>query len=144
MVIKQVSVFAENKAGSLAEITAVLAENNINLRALSLADTLDYGILRLIVDQPDKAQKVLTEAGFASKMTDVAALLVDDRPGGLAEALKLMSKIGAAVEYMYAFIGNVSNGAVVVIKIGEKLNEAVEVLTQAGYKLLCEEDVYSK
>lgn len=143
MVIRQLSVFVGNKAGTLAEITSVLADKSINLRALSLADTKDYGILRLIVDDPDNALAVLKNAGFTASITEVLAVLIDDRPGGLSKALQILAGNGYGIEYMYAFISKRSNEAVVVMKIGdEKARNAAEILTSNGYKVLCGKDVY--
>ena len=107
MLIKQLSLFIENKPGSLYPICKVLQKNNINIRTLSLADTEQFGILRLLVKEWEKARDVLTEAGFIVKVTDVIALPVEDHPGGLAELLKIVDKYNISVEYMYAFISMV-------------------------------------
>ena len=143
MVIKQVSVFVENKAGTLAEISRVLADSGLNLRALSLADTRDYGVLRLIVNDPVKADETLRNAGFTVTLTEVVALSVDDRPGALSEALAVIAEKNIAVEYMYAFIGKKENNAVVVMKIGDDSRRAASALTDAGYKVLCGSEIYN-
>ena len=102
MIIKQISVFVENKKGRLAAITDILAENDVDISALSLADTSDFGILRLIVDKPDVAQEALTKAGVTVKITDVIAVVMDDVPGGVAQALKVVSDNDISIEYMYS------------------------------------------
>ena len=117
MKAEQLSIFLENKPGTLAEVIGVLAENNINLRALSLADTLEFGVLRLIVDRPEEAREALRENGFTAHVTDVLAVEVPDKPGGLGRVLKAFSKAGVNVEYMYAFVGQLGRGAVVIFRI---------------------------
>lgn len=141
MSVKQISVFVENKKGRLAEITALLAKNNIDISALSIADTTDFGILRLIVNQPELAEKVLKEAGLAVKSTDVIAIGVEDRPGGLSEALKLLDQNHISIEYMYAFVGKNEKKALVIIKT-ESPDLAVKVLTDANIMVLTTKQVY--
>ena len=119
MLIKQLSLFIENKPGSLYPICKVLQENNINIRTLSLADTEQFGILRLLVKEWEKARDVLTEAGFIVKVTDVIALPVGDHPGGLAELLKIIDKYNISVEYMYAFTFGLENTAVMVFRFDD-------------------------
>ena len=104
MTMKQLSVFVQNKPGTLAEITGILVENGIDMCALSVADTERYGILRLIVNNPQKAEDALKAAGFKVSLTDVIAIAVSHKPGGLSKALKHVAKAGIAVEYMYAFV----------------------------------------
>lgn len=116
MLIKQLSLFIENKPGSLYPICQVLQENNINIRTLSLADTEQFGILRLLVKEWEKAREVLTAAGFIVKVTDVIALPVVDRPGGLAELLEIVDKHDVSVEYMYAFTFGHEQTAVMVFR----------------------------
>lgn len=106
MLIKQISVFIENMPGKLGEVTQVLGENGIDMSALSLADTTDFGILRLIVNDPDKACQVLRNHDFIVKQSDVVAAVIDDRPGGLTAVLQILSGAQVSVEYMYAFVGN--------------------------------------
>mgnify|MGYP001425631329 CR=1 FL=1 len=141
MSVKQISVFVENKKGRLAEITAMLANNNIDISALSIADTTDFGILRLIVNNPDLAQKVLKDDGLAVKSTDVIAIGIDDVPGGLAKALDLLNKKDISIEYMYAFVGKSDKKAIVVIKT-EMPELAVETLSKANIKVLTTDEVY--
>lgn len=141
MRVKQISIFLENKSGRLAQVSRVLGENSINIRALSIADTTDFGILRLIVNDPDKAYQVLKEAGFTVSTTDVIAVEVTDAPGGLAEVLQLLDQSGINIEYLYAFVQKVSNAALVVFRV-EQLDEAVKVLQQEGIRILGGDEVY--
>lgn len=104
MKVEQISIFLENKSGRLADVAGVLAESGINIRALSLADTTDFGILRLIVNDTEKAKQVLKSNGFTVGKTEVIAVEVADRPGGLAEILTIVKDEGINVEYMYAFV----------------------------------------
>lgn len=142
MKIKQISIFLENKSGRLARVTRVLGENNINIRALSIADTTDFGILRLIVNDPDKAFSILKEAGFTVSSTDVIAVEVPDRPGGLAEALAMLQEAGINIEYLYAFLQKATRAALVVFRV-EQLDEAVSALQTRGFRILDGEEVYS-
>ena len=107
MFIKQVSVFVENKAGAMSEVLDILAEENIDMSAVSVADTSDFGILRLILSEPEKAEKVLKEKGYVVKLTDVVAVGIEDKPGGLSKPLKVLKDNGIGIEYMYAFIGKI-------------------------------------
>ncbi len=135
MRVEQIAVFLENRSGRLAEITAVLAENNINIRALSVADTADFGILRLIVDQVDRAKQALKEAGFTVGKTNVIAVEVPDRPGGLAEVLKIVEQAGLNVEYMYAFVNKSGENAVLIFRF-DNMDSAIEALQNAGVVIL--------
>ncbi len=141
MKVKQMSVFLENKSGRLAQVTRVLGENGINIRALSIADTTDFGILRLIVSDPDKTYRVLKEAGFTVSATDVIAVEVADRPGGLADILQSLQKAEVNIEYLYVFVQRTSDAALVVLRV-EQLDEAVKVLQEGGIRILSEEEVY--
>ncbi|MCI8680512.1 MAG: ACT domain-containing protein [Oscillospiraceae bacterium] len=105
MTIHQISVFLENRAGQLADITAILSESRVDLRAINIAETADYGVLRLIVDDAQRASAVLLERGFILTMTPVVAVAVPDRPGGLSEVLQIISREGIDVEYMYSVFG---------------------------------------
>ena len=116
MLIKQISVFMENVPGKLGEVTQALGENGIDMSALSLADTTDFGILRLIVNDPDKACQVLRDHDFIVKQSDVVAAVIDDRPGGLTTVLQILSQAKVSVEYMYAFVGSQDGHAVVVMR----------------------------
>ncbi len=140
--VKQISLFLENKKGRLAHVCRVLGDAGINIRALSLADTADFGVLRLIVDDPAKTNKVLSENGFVASITDVMAIQVPDVPGGLADALEKMDKAGLDVEYMYAFIGTASQDALVIIRV-DSIEGAVEIMEGCGINVLKEEQVYS-
>ncbi len=142
MKVEQISVFLENKAGRLAEVTHVLGREGINIRALSLADTTDFGILRLIVNDREKAKKALKEAGFTVGITQVIAVEVEDKPGGLAKILKLLADEGINVEYMYAFVERSSGNAVLIFKF-EDLDRAIEILKGHGVKVIPGERVYS-
>ena len=132
MIIKQIPIFVENKPGRLAEITEIIAKNDINIRALSVADTTHFGILRIIVDDPDRVQRVLKEAGLTVSITSVITAAIKDRPGGLAEVLKLFAAHDIQIEYMYAFIAKSENEAYVVMRI-ENEEEAVKLLRENGY-----------
>lgn len=140
MKVEQISVFLENKAGRLAEVAKILGDNDVNIRALSLADTTDFGILRLIVNNTDKAKKVLGENGFTVKITEVIAVEVDDRPGGLAQILLPLAEANINVEYMYAFVEKSKNKAVLIFKF-EDLDKAIEVLTKNGVTILKNEEL---
>ena len=139
MAIKQLSVFVENKQGRLVEITGMIAESGISMRALSIADTKDFGILRLIVDDTQKACLVLAENGVMVKITDVVAVEMPHRTGSLNEALTVLNNAGINVEYLYAFLSSSGQGAYVVLRVAD--NEATEaVLKDAGYNVLNDED----
>lgn len=135
MRVEQISVFLENKAGRLSEVTRILAEAQINIRALSLADTSDFGILRLIVSDNDKAKEALRKHGFTVGKTDVVAVEVGDRPGGLHAILEVLRKANVNVEYMYAFVQQSGNNAVIIFRF-DHLDEAVKVLTENGIKVI--------
>lgn len=140
MFIRQLSVFVENKPGRLHAIVDALGKGGINLRALSLADTTDFGILRIITDDNDKAQLTLREMGVISKSTDVIAVCIDDQAGGLASVLELVSSAGVSVEYMYAFLGRTHGKALMVIKTDDSA-AAEKVLTENGIALASAEDI---
>ncbi len=135
MKIKQISVFLENKSGRLAAVTHLLAEHTINIRALSIADTSDFGILRLIVDQPGQAYAVLKEAGFTVSLTEVLGIEMPDRPGGLNSILDILVKAGINIEYLYAFIGRSSKGAIVIFRV-EELDRALKIMKDSGITVL--------
>ncbi|HBV96113.1 MAG: amino acid-binding protein [Peptococcaceae bacterium BICA1-7] len=141
MKIKQISVFLENKSGRLARVTRVLAENKINIRALSIADTTDFGILRLIVNDPDTAHGILKENGFSVNVTDVIAVEITDSPGGLADPLAYLKEASINIEYLYAFLTRASQAALVVFRV-EQIDEAIRVLQEKGIKILGGKDVY--
>ncbi len=141
MTVKQISVFLENKIGRLAEITNVLGKKGINIRALSIADTTEFGILRMIVDRPEETLKALEEREFAVKETDVIVLRVPDKPGGLAEILAILKESSFNVEYLYAFVKKSGEDAFVVFRI-ENTEEAVKKLKEAGVQILEANQVY--
>jgi hypothetical protein len=141
MKVEQISVFLENKAGRLAEVTKVLGEGGINIRALSLADTTDFGILRLIVDQYDKAREILKQHGFTVGKTEVVAIEVPDRPGGLAWVLQILSDSDVNVEYMYAFVQHSGKNAVIIFRF-DNLERAIELLQQQGVRIYSGQEVY--
>ena len=143
MLIKQVSVFVENKAGKLAEVIKTIGDNGIDIYALSIADTTDFGIVRLIVSDPDKVQEVLKEKGMVVKRTEVIAVVVEDKPGGLSHVLDVLRIKGIGIEYLYAFIGKNDNGATVVMKV-DKPQEAVQLLGSTDVSLIEAEDLYRK
>jgi len=135
MRVEQIAVFLENKSGRLAEITRILAENGINIRALSVADTADFGILRLIVDKVDLAKEALRAGGFTVGKTDVIAVEVPDRTGGLASVLKVAHEAELNVEYMYAFVNKSGSNAVLIFRFDE-MDKAIEVMQKNGFALL--------
>lgn len=125
--IKQISIFVENKFGRLASIIETLGKNNIDISALSIADTTDFGILRIIVDKPEEAVLVLKEHGVAVKCTDVTAVAIDDTPGGLSSVLEVLTKEGITIDYMYAFVGKKEGKALMVVKT-DKPEETEKIL----------------
>jgi hypothetical protein len=141
MKVEQLSIFLENKAGRLAEVTRALSLANINIRALSLADTSDFGILRLIVDDHEKAKIILKEQGFTVGRTNVVAVEVDDRPGGLDAILHLLSDNGINVEYMYAFVQAGSQNATLILRF-DKTDQALDVLTERKIPIIPGETLY--
>ncbi|ROR01799.1 ACT domain-containing protein [Desulfosoma caldarium] len=142
MRVEQISVFLENKAGRLAEVTRILSEAGVNIRALSLADTSDFGILRLIVNDNEKAKEALKANGFTVGKTDVVAVEVEDRPGGLYKILDILRKAGINVEYMYAFVQQSGNNAVIIFRF-DNLDEAVRVLMENGVTVINGSKLYT-
>ena len=140
MAIKQLTVFVENKQGALVSITDILASNNINLRALSIAETQDFGILRLIVNDEKEAERTLTNAGYLIKITDVVGVKIGDEPGKLTSALAVLDKAGINMEYLYAFMARTEKHAYVVLRV-ENNADAESALTNAGFKLITEADI---
>ena len=141
MLITQISVFIENQPGNLGEVTQVLADNGVDMSALSLADTTDFGILRLIVDDPERAAAVLREHHFIVKLTDVVAAVMDDRPGGLTAILSLLADANVSVEYLYAFVGNRDGHAVVVMRTDDP-EATLAALAAHHVSVLAPKDVY--
>lgn len=142
MKLEQISVFLENKSGRLAEVTECLAIADINIRALSLADTADFGILRLIVNDTEKAKGVLKDKGFTVGKTEVVAVEVMDKPGGMATILKALEKGGINVEYMYAFVQKSGQHAIIIFRFDD-LSRAISALQSAGIRVLSGEEVTS-
>ena len=141
MTIKQLSVFVENQPGKLVEALEALADAQIDLRALSLADTADFGILRTIVDKPDLALDVLTEAGFLVKSNEVLAVVVGDKPGGLASVVRILAQAGVDIEYTYAFVAHSKDNAYVILRVDNN-DVAVKILSMSGVTLLTEKEMY--
>lgn len=131
MTIQQISVFLENRSGQIAEITSVLAQNNIDLRAIHMAETADYGVLRLIADKPQEASKVLLEQGFVLSMTPVMAVAVPDEPGGLAKLLEILTQGGQDIEYMYSVFGRKDNLAYMIFRVSD-MKHLEEILAGSG------------
>lgn len=141
MTIKQLSVFIENKPGRLAEITEVLAANQIDIRAISVADTSDFGILRIIVDKPDEAVVALKEAGMTVSLSRVIAVGIGDITGEFAKAIRILADDGISVEYIYAFVSRDKGKAYVIIRTDDS-KKAAQVLTDHGVEILCADDLY--
>ncbi len=137
MLIKQISVFVENKEGRLAEITETIAKAGVDIRALSIADTTDFGILRLIVDKPHETEKVLRDSGFTVSVTSVIAVGIDDVPGGFAKPMRVLANAHIDVEYMYAFISRDTKKAYVILRVNDNAT-AAKALEEAGIALLDE------
>lgn len=140
MALKQLTVFVENKQGTVVSVTDTLAAHNINLRALSIAETEGFGILRLIVDDEETAEKVLAEEGYLIKITDVVGVKIGDAPGKLTEALRVLNKSDINMEYLYAFMARTEKHAYVVLRVQDNA-KAETVLEQAGYHIITEADV---
>lgn len=140
MAIKQLTVFVENKQGTMVSITEILSKNNINIRALSIAETQDFGILRLIVNDEVAAEKILGDAGYLIKITEVVGVKIGDAPGKLCEALKVLDESNINLEYLYAFMARTEKHAYVVLRVED--NDAAEnVLVNAGFHLITETDI---
>jgi hypothetical protein len=142
MKVEQISIFIENKSGRLAEITRILGDSGINIRALSLADTSDFGILRLIVNDVETAKAVLKEKGFTVSKTEVVAVEVPDRPGGLSSLLQTLDSNQINVEYMYAFVERCGGNAVIIFRFDE-IDKAIGTLKGSGFTILEGERLYS-
>lgn len=142
MSVKQISVFLENKAGRLADVTKVLGSNKIDISALSIADTTHFGILRLIVNDPDAAEIILKDAGFTVSSSPVLAIAIEDTAGSLSIALDALDAKAIGVDYIYAFVGKTQSKALVIFRV-EDIPAATKVLTEAGITVLKDEEVYS-
>lgn len=135
MQIKQISVFLENNAGRLGEVTTVLANAGINIRAISIADTADFGILRLIADKNIEAMKALNDAGFTTRLTDVVAVEIEDKPGSLARVMELFRKEQVNIEYLYASLEGKEGKAVVIFKM-EQVEKGLKIVQENGLSML--------
>jgi hypothetical protein len=142
MQVEQISVFLENKTGRLSEVTGILSEAGINIRALALADTSDFGVLRLIVDANERAISVLKENGFTVGKTEVVAAEVEDKPGGLHNILRTLRGQGINVEYMYAYVRHTGKDAVMIFRF-DNIQGAVEVLKKNGISVIDGENLYN-
>ena len=140
MSLKQLTIFVENKQGTLVTITDTLAKHDINIRALSIADTQDFGILRLIVTDYDKAEKILMDEGFLVKSTLVVGVKIGDAPGKLSTALSVLDKEGINMEYLYAFMSRTEKHAYVVLRVADNAH-AEKALEDAGFHLISDADV---
>ncbi len=135
MAIRQISVFLENTSGRLAEVTGTLSRGGINLRAVMLADTAEFGIFRLIADDPDRAQRLLEDAGFTAKESEVLGVEVPDRPGGLAEIMDLFNRNRVNIEYLYVSLEQGRDRAAVIFKVGD-LPRGIRILEESGHRVL--------
>ncbi len=135
MTIKQVSVFLENVAGRLAEITKVLSEGGINLRAMTIADTADFGILRIVADDPEKTVELCEKNGFTARITEVLAVEIEDRPGALLSVMQLFHKSEINIEYLYASLEQNRDNAVIIFKI-EDVERGSQILEENGLKTI--------
>lgn len=140
MTVEQISVFVENRSGQLGDVTRVLENANINIRALSLSDTTDFGVLRLMADNTEKARDALAGAGFTVGTTPVVAVDVADTPGGLGRVLSVLSEHGINVEYLYAYTQRESTRATIIFRF-DRTDEAVNVLRARGIRVLGPEDI---
>ena len=140
MTIPQISVFLENKAGQLADITGILSDNQVNMRAINIAETADYGVLRLIVDDAAKASSILLEQGFILTMTPVVGVAVPDTPGGLSKVLSVISTAGIDVEYMYSVFGQRDGKACMIFRVADT-DGLTEVLDKNGIGTIAGEEL---
>ena len=138
MSVKQISVFLENTKGRLAEVTRSLSHEKINIRALSLADTADFGVLRIIVDNPDRTLTILKSHGFVAQVTEVIAVEVEDKPGGLSHILEVLDQDNVNVEYMYAYVEKTGSNAIVICRIEDR-ERALQILAKHDIKTVSAE-----
>lgn len=141
MIIKQISIFVENKKGRLAEITKIISDANVDIRALSIADTTDFGILRLIVNEPDKAAEALKAQGITVSVTNVIAVGINDTPGAFSVPMQILADADIDVEYLYAFITRKSEKAYVILRVADN-DAAAKVLSDKGVEILTEEEFH--
>lgn len=140
--VKQISVFLENKEGRLAEVTKAMAAKGINIRAMSIADTTDFGILRLIVNDPELASEVLREAGFTVSVREVLAVGIKDEPGALSQVLGSLQKNSIVIEYMYAFLEKCQDKALVILKVPDSA-KALAAFAENGIPVIGEDELYN-
>lgn len=140
MKITQISVFLENRKGRLYEVCSLLGKARINIRALTIAETQDFGILRIVVDKPEGAMRVLKKNGFVVNLTDIVAIEVDDRPGGLAEILKALGENDINIEYMYGFVEKFSDKALLVMRF-EEPDKAIRIVKAKKIKVIGKKDI---
>ena len=138
MLVQQISVFVENKKGRLVGVTEVLAENDIDICAISIADTTNFGILRMIVDAPDLAVEKLKEGGYTVSTTEVIAVEIVDQPGGLNEILKILRDHDISIEYLYSFVRRPAENALILFRV-EDTDKALEILRKSGAKVVSQE-----
>lgn len=141
MFIKQVSIFIANKSGKIADVISVLGNNDIDISALSIADTTDFGIVRLITSDPEKSVSVLKDFGVIVKVTEVIGVAVSDTPGGLAKALNILKENSIEIDYMYAFVGKSDKGALVVMKVNDP-QKALDCFAENNVITVNASDVY--
>ena len=141
MQVKQVSVFLENKSGRLAEVTRILGSRNIDINALSIADTTEFGILRLIVNNPDTAVEALRENNFTVGITDVIAICVDNKPGGLSITLNYLEENNVGIEYMYSYLGNTGDGKAIIIIRVEDTQNTIDLLNNNGIETVPADEI---
>jgi len=137
----QVSVFAENKPGKISRVTEVLSKNNINIRAITISDSGDYGIIKLLLDKPSEGNECLKNEGIASTLKDIVAIIIDDTPGGLHRAASLLSGRGINVEDAYGFTIREKNQAVFVFQV-EDVPQTEKILQEAGFKIISDKELY--
>ncbi len=142
MKVTQISLFLENRKGRLAEVCSLLGETGVNIRALTIAETDEFGVLRMVVDNPEKALQSLRANNFVASVTDIVAIEVGDRPGGLAEVLKTLNENSLNIEYMYGFVEKKSDNALMVFRFDEP-DRAIEVLQGAGLSVVGRSDIES-
>jgi hypothetical protein len=143
MLIKQISIFIPNKKGSLSQLTDILIAHNIDIRAIAVFDTSEFGILRIVVDDPDRAVEILKEEGIVAKVSRVIAVEPEDKPGSLNEIFSVLRDADINVEYIYSFIMRKNEMPYIVLKVDEQ-EKAVDVLTAQGINVVNKEEIYSK
>lgn len=142
MKIAQLSLFVPNSPGTMADIAVILGDIGVNIRAMSLADTKDFGVLRMVLDNTDKARRVLKDYGYPVRLNEVIAVEIDDRPGALGRLLRILADGGRNVEYMYAFVQKNADRAVLMLRL-EDLDGAIACLQAAGLKVLSADELYA-